>query len=149
MRRSKPRNTLREMNVSALEAFTLPAGALLILAAVAAAFLNEDPGGLARALGTAGFAVLGISATSFAVRLYRAGVAASLPASVARVQVRVRPARGFNTVTVALALVLPLAATAAPLVLLEWGWLPLAGVVLLGCAVVVATSMGRVLRDWS
>jgi hypothetical protein len=39
----------------------------------------------------------------------------------------------FSAVTAALALGLPLAAAVALLVALPWGWLPVAGDLLLGC----------------
>jgi heat shock protein HtpX len=87
----------------------------------------------------AGLGVIVICAASRGVRLYRAGVTASLPTSIGRTRVRVRPARGFVVSAVALAVVLPLAVAVAMLVLVEWAWLLVAGVVLLGCGATIVT----------
>ena len=115
------------------------AGILLIAAAVVTAVIGEDAGGIARVLGSAGLVAVATCAAARGVRAYRVGVTAALPTSVARVQVRVRPARGFNALTVALALVAPLAGAVAFLVLVEWAWLPLDCVVSLGCAAGIVT----------
>src|SRR4051794_22358141 len=119
---------LRAANLSALEEGSLVAGVLLIFAAVVAGKVVGHADGLPRVIALVGLGGAGTCATLRGVRLYRAGVAAALPTSVAKVRVRVRPARGFSAITVALALVLPLAAGVALLALVDWAWLPLAAV---------------------
>ena len=140
----------RHSVLSLPEKAVLAAAALLVLAAVAAALVAEDLGGLARGLGSGGLALAAATAASLGLRRYRAGLTAALPTSVARVEVRVRPARGFNAATVALAVVLPAGAALALLVLVEWAWLPLAGLVLLGCvaALVAREEDGRT-YEWT
>ena len=64
---------------------------------------------------------------------------ASLPTSVGRLHVHVRPARAFGVSMVGFAVVLPLTAVVAVVVILEWAWLPVAGVVLLGSGALIAT----------
>jgi heat shock protein HtpX len=124
---------LRAAKLSAFEESSSLAGLLLIVAAVVAALVGSDAGGLARVIGSIGLIAFVMCATSRGVRLYRAGITASLPTSVGKVHVRARPARGFGVSTVALALVLPLAAGVALVALVDWAWLPLAGVLMLGC----------------
>src|SRR3954447_11212591 len=123
----------RRTNLSALERAALVAGLVLLVSAVITAWATHDARGSARVLGAAGLAlVLGCGAAR-AVRLYRGGLTASLPTSVARVEVRIRPARGFSMVTGSLAVVLPLAAAGTVFVLLDWGWMLLGGVLVVGC----------------
>jgi heat shock protein HtpX len=84
---------------------------------------------------------MGDAALSRGVRIYRAGVAASLPGSVGRVGVRIRPRRISTTLTAVFALVLPAAATGALVVLVEWGWLVIAGALLIGCPAMLAAGI--------
>jgi heat shock protein HtpX len=141
MRRHHVQRALRTARLSGFEQHSLLAGVLLIVAAVVATVGAMDARGAARAVGLAGLTALTICAASRGARLYRAGVSASLPASVGRVDVRVRPARAFSVATFALALALPLAAGVAVLALVAWAWLPLAAVLLLGCAGLFVTSV--------
>ena len=60
-------------------------------------------------------------------------MAASLPRSVGRVGVRIRPRRVSTVSTATFALVLPVAAAAALVAAVEWGWLAIGGGLLLGC----------------
>jgi hypothetical protein len=121
------RQLLREARVSRFEEHTFLTGLLLIGAAVVLALVNGDLGGAAQALGALGLAVLGLCATSRAVRLYRANVTAALPESVGREGIRIRP-RWISTVTTAmLALVLPAAGAVAIVALVESGWLVVTG----------------------
>ena len=139
MHRYHVRQALRAARISAFERHSSLAGLLLILAAPVAAMVTKDLGGLPQAIALAGLALLVMYAASRGVRMYRAGMTASLPASVGKMQVRVRPARGFVVSTVAIALVLPLAAGVAVLALVEWAWLPLAAALLLGWAALSVT----------
>jgi heat shock protein HtpX len=127
------RQLLREARVSRFERDSFLTGALLIGAALVLAIVNGDLGGSAWALGALGLAVLGLCATSRAVRLYRANVTAALPESVGRAGIRIRPSRIETVTTALLALVLPAAAAVALVALVEWGWLLIAGALLLGC----------------
>jgi heat shock protein HtpX len=142
--RSRRRRLRAAASLSRLETTSLIAGPLLLVAAVVIARAGGDLGGLARLLGFAGLATTIACPGSRGVRLYRAGVTASLPPSVARVPTRVRPARGFIPVTVGLALVLPLATTVAVLALVEWSWLPVAGLLVLGGTAAVMDWAGQV-----
>lgn len=111
----------------------LIAGVLLIVLAVALTLEAEDAGARAREIGALGLlAIVGWS-ISRGARLYRAGVVASLPATLGRSAVRVRPRRLFSAVALTLALGLPLAGGAAAVAAFEVGWLLVAGVLLLGC----------------
>jgi heat shock protein HtpX len=139
MRRYHLQRALSAANLSPLEEGSLLTGVLLTVAAVVAALVSGDAGGLARMVGLAGLAGMVTCATSRAGRLYRAGMTASLPTSVAKVRVRARPARSFSAGTVALALVLPLAAGVAVLAVFDLGWLVVAAVLLLGCVGMVVT----------
>src|SRR3954471_20793685 len=134
MRRYHVQRALRLARLSGFEQHSLLAGVLLIVAAVVAVFVLKDVGGPARAIGLAGLTALMICAASRGARLYRAGITASLPVSVGRVNVRVRPARASSAATFVLALVLPLGAGVAVLALVGWAWLLVAAVVLLGGA---------------
>jgi hypothetical protein len=124
--------------LSALEESTLIAGMLLIGAAAVALVVSDAVGGLARVVALGGFLAFAVCASSRAARLFRADTSASLPTAVARIHVRARPARAFSIVTIMLALALPLGAAITLLVMVEWAWLPLAAVVLLGGAAVFA-----------
>ena len=126
--------------LSALEANLLLAALVLILAGAGASAVAWDAGDLRRVVGTAGLVALVVGATVRGVRLYRAGTTASLPTAVGRVPMRVRPARGFGLLAVTVALVLPLAAAVAVMATVEWAWLPLAGVLLIGVCAAVVTS---------
>jgi heat shock protein HtpX len=126
--------TLRKAKLTSLEEGSLLAGIVLVAVAFAAAFLAHDAGGPIRAIALVGLGGAAICAASRGVRLYLAGVTASLPTSVARVPVRAHPSRAMSLITVALALALPLAAVVTLLALIDWSWLVLAGVVLFGGA---------------
>lgn len=137
------RQLLRDARVSRFEEQSFLIGLLLIAAAVVLAIVNGDMGGPARALGALGLAVLSLCATSRAVRLYRANVTAALPEAVGRAGIRIRP-RWISTVTTAmLSLVLPAAAAVAMVALVEWGWLLIAGALLLGCLGLLVGALTR------
>src|SRR3954447_8985768 len=141
--RYRMRKLLREARVSRFEEHLFLTGLLSIVAAVVLAIVNGDLGGPPGALGALALAVLGLCATSRAVRLYRANVTAALPESVGRTGIRIRP-RWISTVTTALlALVLPAAAAVAMVVLVESGWLVITGALLLGCAGLLASALNR------
>lgn len=108
-------------------------GLLLLVAAPVVAAANGSFGGPARLVGAIGLSVLGVHAISRGVRLYRAGVATSLPRSVGRVSVRVRPGPVSSVVTASFALVLPAAAGVALVAVVEWGWVPLGAALIFGC----------------
>jgi heat shock protein HtpX len=143
MRRYHLRQLLSDSRVSQFEEHSFLTGLLLIVAAVVLAAVNGDLGGAARALGALGLAVLGLRATSRAVRLYRANVTAALPESVGRAGIRIRP-RWISTVTTAmLAVVLPTAAAVAMVAFARSGWLVIAGALLLGCLGLLASALQR------
>ena len=144
---NRVRRALERGSLTLLEGVTLVLGPLLMVSAVPTAWLSGNPVGVARAMGLAGLAAGAICAASRGIRLYRAGLTASLPISVARVHVRVRPARGFNTAAVAIAVVLPLAVAVTLLVLVEWIWMLLVAVLLLGCAGALASATRRERRE--
>jgi heat shock protein HtpX len=146
MDRYHARRALRAAEVSWLEEGALLAGLLLVVAGCIAALIALDAGGAARALGSAGLVGIATCAASRGLRLYRAGTAAALPTSVARVRVRTRPRRAVSAITVVLSLGLPLTVAVAVVALVDWGWLAIAGVVLLGCAAVVALWIERLRR---
>ena len=117
---------------SHFEHHSLVAGLLLL---VAAPFVGAAEGSLvgsARLVCVIGLGVLGLHALSRGIRLYRAGVSASLPKSVGRVTVRVRSGWISSVATASFALVLPVAAGVALVALLDWGWVPLGAALLLG-----------------
>jgi Zn-dependent protease with chaperone function len=130
----------RFRGLSVLEANLLLSGLVLILAGAGAAVVAWDTGDLRRAVGTAGLVALVLGAIARGVRLYRAGTRAALPTAVGRVPMRVRPARGFGLIAVTVALALPLAAAAVALATVEWAWLLLAGVLLVGVCAAAVTS---------
>jgi heat shock protein HtpX len=117
---------------SRFEHHSLIAAVLLLVAGPFVAAANGTLGGSARLVGIIGLGVLGLHALSRGVRLYRAGAPASLPRSVGRVTVRVRPGRISSVATASLALVLPVAAGVALVALVEWVWLPLGAALVLG-----------------
>jgi heat shock protein HtpX len=131
MRRYHLIQLVRGARVSRFEEQSALTGVLLLLAGVVLAMVNGFLGGAAWLLGTAGLGALGLCALSRGVRLYRAGVAASLPESVGRVGVRIRPRRFSTTATALFAIVLPAAAVVALVALTNWGWLAIGAVLLL------------------
>jgi len=143
MDRHHLRQLLLDARVSRFEEHSFLTGVLSIAAAVVLAAVNGDLGGPAWALGALGLAVLGLCATSRAVRLYRSNVTAALPESVGRAGIRIRP-RWISTVTTAmLALVLPAAAVVAMVALVESGWLVITGALLLGCLALLVSALKR------
>jgi heat shock protein HtpX len=118
---------------SRFEDHSLVAGLLLLVAGLVVAAANASLGGSARLVGAVGLGVLALYSISRGVRLYRAGAATSLPRSVGRVTIRVRPGRVSSVVTASFALVLPAAAGVALVAALEWGWLPLGAALMIGC----------------
>jgi Zn-dependent protease with chaperone function len=141
MDRFHVRRVLREARLSSVEESSFVTGVLLVLAGALMAVAGDDPGGPARALGTIGLGVLGVLAIRRAVCLYRVNVAASLPRSVGRVSVRIRPGRVSTVKTAALALVLPAAAAVALVAVVDWGWIAIACGLLLGCLGVLVTAV--------
>jgi heat shock protein HtpX len=137
MRRYHLQRALHAAKLSPFEEHLLLAGPFLFVAAVVAAFAGGDLGGLSRVIASVGLGGFVLCAASRAARLRRAGMAASLPTSVANVRVRARPICGFNLATAALALVLPLAAGVAVVALFEPGWFVMHAVLLLGCVAVI------------
>lgn len=124
----------RASNLSLFEQNALLSGlALTATGALGCVGLWTVDGG-GRFMGLSGLLFLLVSAVSRGVRVYRAGARASVPKSVGRTRVRVRPSRWFGAVTISLGLVLPAAAVGALLVLVSWAWLPVAAVLLLGSA---------------
>ena len=127
--------------LTALEVTALRTGVLAIVVGAVWAFVQSDARvGVPRVLGLAGLLALALCGAMRGVRLYRAGVKASLPATVGRTQVRIRPARGFIASSVIVALVLPLAAAVAIVAFVDWSWLLVAGVVLIGAMTAIATA---------
>jgi heat shock protein HtpX len=133
----------QKRRLSVFEVATLQTGLLAVaVGAVTALFVSDATGGVPRVLGLAGLAALLLCAASRGGRLYRAGIKASLPAAVGRTPVRIRPARGFIACAVVVAVVLPLAAAVALLVIVDWAWLLVAGVLVIGGAVTFVTATG-------
>lgn len=116
-------------------------GVLLVVAGCVLAAVNASVGGPAWVVGTAGLGALALCALSRGVRLYRAGVTASLPESVGRVGVRIRPGRVSTAATLTFALVVPVAAVVALVALVEWGWLAISAGLLLGCPALVVRAL--------
>jgi heat shock protein HtpX len=143
MRRYHLRQLLRDSRVSQFEEHSFQTGLLLIVAAVVLAAVNGDLGGAARVLGALGLAVLGLCATSRAVRLYRANVTAALPESVGRAGIRIRPRWIATAATAVLAVVLPVAAIVAMVALVKSGWLVIAGALMVGCLGLLASAVRR------
>ena len=132
MERYHVRQKVRKARLSSFEEQSLVTGILLLVAGTVVAMAHEDLGGSAGLLGKIGLGLLGVCALSRAVRPYRANVAATLPQSVGRLGVRIRPRRVSTAITVAFALVLPAAASVALLAVVDWGWLAISGVLLVG-----------------
>jgi hypothetical protein len=124
MERYHVRQSVRKARLSSFEEQSFVTGILLLVTGTVVAMVHDDPGGSAGLLGKIGLGLLGVCALSRGVRLYRANVAASMPQSVGRVGVRIRPRRVSTAITVAFALFLPAAASVA---LRPWriggGWL--------------------------
>ena len=119
----------------------LAIGILLLVVAAMAAFIHDDLGGIARVLGVCGLGVLAVCAISRGVQLYRANVPASMPESVGRLSVRVRPRLVSTAITAAVALALPVAAAATLVAVMDWGWLAIAGGLLLGSLGLLVKAM--------
>jgi heat shock protein HtpX len=131
------------MERSGFERHSFVTGILLLVAGTAAMFARGDVGGPAALLGTIGLAVLGVCVASRGARGYRANAAASVPRSVGRVGIRIRPRRLSTATTLALALILPAAVAAAVVAMLDWGWLAIAGALLLGYAGMLVNARDR------
>ena len=127
------RQLLRQAPMSRFEEHAFLTGMLLLAAGFVMVLVHGSPGGPAGLLGSLGLGVLALCALSRGARLYRAGVAASLPKSVGRVRVRVRPGLVSTVITATFALLLPAVATVSLVVLVEWGWLAIAGALFVGC----------------
>jgi heat shock protein HtpX len=136
------RDLVRDARLSGFERHTLFTGVLLLPAALVLAFVNHSTDGSARALAAVGFATVALSLVSRAARLYHASAAASLPRSVGRVPIRIRPRSLWTFGTLALAVGLPLAATVAFVALVEAAWLAVAGVLLVS-GLVMMESLRR------
>jgi heat shock protein HtpX len=143
------RQLLRDARMSGFERHALLTASLLIVAGVVLATMNDSSGGPAWALGTLGLCLLGLCAILRGVRLYRAGAAASMPRAVGRVGVRIRPRRLSTALTALFALVLPGAATAALVVMTDWGWLAIAGVLLFASLGMLLNALERGSLDLS
>ena len=109
-------------------------GIALLAMATVVAWASETAGGMVRITGLTGIASLLTYAAARGVRVYRAGISSRLPSTVGRTAVRIRPSRAFAVTAIVVALVLPLAVAVAVLALVEWAWLPVAGMLLLGAA---------------
>jgi heat shock protein HtpX len=109
-----------------------PAAVLLILAGVVVAIAEEHPGGPARALGTAGLALIVAVTAARARRRLRAAAPADLPTRLRRVRVRTRPRPGVTAITVALTFGLPLAIAATLIAAYPAAWLFVAAALLVG-----------------
>jgi heat shock protein HtpX len=140
------RQLVRDARLSGFERHTLITGVLLLPAALVLALVNHSTAGAARALAGLAFALVALSATSRAARLYHASAAASLPRSVGRVPIRIRPRSLWTMAAAALAVGLPIAATAAFVALVDWAWLAVAGVLLVS-ALVMLESLRRSAED--
>jgi hypothetical protein len=93
MSRSRLRPAVRRARLSPFERHALLIGAILTAVAFPVAWIHQETGGLARVIASYGLAVVALSAASRGLRLYLLGMTASLPTSVARIPVRVRPPR--------------------------------------------------------
>ncbi len=135
MVRGRLRRALHDSNLSPFEQDALLAGLALLGTGALGGFVGLwrlDAGG--RLMGLAGLLSLLVCAAARGARVHHAGARASVPTSVGRTRVRVRPSRWFGAAAISLALVLPLAAVGAVLALVSWAWLPVAGVLSLGTA---------------
>jgi len=120
----------RYAGLSRFEAVLGVCGVVSVLAGVFLAVVTDRADGLPRGLGLEGMLALVLVALARGVRRYQGSATAALPHSVGRT--RIRPARAFAMVSVVVALGLPLAAAGALAALVDWAWLPLAGVALIG-----------------
>jgi heat shock protein HtpX len=127
------RQLLRDARVSKFEEHTFLTGCLLLVAGSVLAGVNGTAAGPAWLLGWLGLGSFGLCAGSRAARLYRASGAASLPRSVGRTGIRIRPRRTPTATMILFALVIPFGSVVALAALVEWGWLALGGGLLLGC----------------
>jgi heat shock protein HtpX len=112
------------------------------------ALLNHRVGGPAQLVGVLGLGALALCAGSHGARTYRRTAAASLPRSVGRVAVRIRPPRIATAVTAVFALGLPAAAAVALIALEEWGWLAMGGFVLVAGLTLLIRSLRRSKLDY-
>ncbi|CAA9507754.1 MAG: hypothetical protein AVDCRST_MAG30-2306 [uncultured Solirubrobacteraceae bacterium] len=124
----------RALNLSLAERDLLVAGPTLIVVATIGCLGPWTVAGTGRLLALAGLGLLAACASLRAIRLLRWKTAAPVPSSVGRTRIRIRPTRGFAAIAMTLALGLPLVSIVALLALVEWTWLPIAGVLLVGCA---------------
>jgi Zn-dependent protease with chaperone function len=135
--------------LSRFEQHSFLVGVFAVLAGMVLSVVNATsdglaPGGPARFMGLLGLEALAVHAFSRAVRLYRRSVGASLPRSIGKVDVRIRPRRIATATTVAFPLVLPAAAGIALVTLAAWGWLAIgAGLLVGGLATLVKGVPGR------
>ncbi len=141
MERYHVRRALADARISGFEEHSFLTGILLLAAGTVLAVYNGTPGGPAELLGMLGLGALAVCALSRGARLYSAGVAASLPRSVGRVGVRIRPRRLSTATTAAFALVLPACAAGALVAIVAWGWLAIAAGLLFGCLALLVKSL--------
>ena len=132
---------MAQKSVDRVQWLALAAGMVLLAAAVPSAMIADDAGGPRRLAGAGGIAILLLWAGSHALVLFRATARAALPRAVGRTPVEIAPARGYAAATFALALALPIGALAALLALIEWAWLPVAFVLVLGGGVAMAGAV--------
>ena len=126
--------------LSGFEKHTFVTGVLLLPAGFVLTMANEDPGGPAQLLGVIGLLLIAVCALSHAARLYRSGVPASLPRSVGRVGVRIRPRRLSTATTAFFSLGVPAGAATALVALMPWGWIAIGAVLLIGLLAVSVTA---------
>jgi heat shock protein HtpX len=143
MSRHQIRRALREQQVSALEENAVVAGIVWLVAALVTVPVTGGLGGVPQVLGSAGLLALVVFAGSRGLRAYRAGLPASLPTTVGRARVRLRPRRAVSAATAAGALGLPLVGGAAAVALVEWTWPFFAAVLLFGCGATLATWVSQ------
>jgi heat shock protein HtpX len=135
---------MAQKSVHRMQWAALAAGMVLLAAAVPSSVIADDAGGPRRLAGVAGIAILLLWAGSHALVLLRATARAALPRSVGRTPVEIAPARGYAAGTFAVALALPIGALAVLLALVEWTWLPVALVLVLGGVIaMVGTVQAR------
>jgi heat shock protein HtpX len=128
---------------SGFEKHSFLTGVLLLPAGFVLTMANEDPGGPAQLLGVIGLLLLALSGLSRAARLYRSGVPASLPRSVGRVGVRIRPRRLSTATTTFFSLGLPAGAATALVAIMPWGWIAIGAVLLIGLVALDLTASNR------
>ena len=118
------RKAVKKAKVSRFEEHAFLAAPVLVVAGIVVAIALGDVGGIAAVLGWAGLTALLVCAASRGIRLYLGGMTASLPTPVRRVP------RTFSAITAVLALGMPLATAVAVLLVLTWGWMLLAALLL-------------------